>query len=71
MRFESTVKVLAKCKLKYYKIVEYAAGFLMSAVVIIDVVRVYQERFQELWNDISSGKVTDAALAQRLAPKKE
>ena len=43
----------------------------MAAVVIIDTLRVYQDRFEELWNDLSSGRVTDPALVERLGPKKE
>lgn len=43
----------------------------MAAVVIIDTLRVYQDRFEELWNDLSSGRVTDPALVARLGPKKE
>ncbi len=43
----------------------------MAATVVIDTVRVYQDRFQELWDDVTSGKITDSALAERLGPKKE
>lgn len=43
----------------------------MAAVVVIDTLRVYQDRFEEVWNDVKSGRIMDPALAERLAPKKE